>query len=71
LDTTWHAAGIVGPLRATYNMTQLTPRAVTVAGLPATATRLSFVGELGWEIAVRTADTIPSFCEKAEDPSPD
>ncbi len=34
---------------------------MTVAGLPATATRLSFVGELGWEIAVRTADAIPLF----------
>ena len=34
---------------------------VTVAGLPATATRLSFVGELGWEIAVRTPDAIPLF----------
>lgn len=27
--TTWHAAGIVGPLRATFNMTQLASRALT------------------------------------------
>jgi 4-methylaminobutanoate oxidase (formaldehyde-forming) len=38
-----------------------TSQNVTVAGLPATATRLSFVGELGWEIAVCTADALPLF----------
>lgn len=38
-----------------------TAQNVTVAGLPVTATRLSFVGELGWEIAVPTADAIPLF----------
>ncbi|MEX0305588.1 MAG: FAD-dependent oxidoreductase [Leisingera sp.] len=29
-----------------------TARAVTVAGIPGSATRISFVGELGWEISV-------------------
>ena len=38
-----------------------TAQNVTIAGLPATATRLSFVGELGWEIAVPTSDAVPLF----------
>ncbi|MGB0505574.1 MAG: GcvT family protein [Pikeienuella sp.] len=33
-----------------------TTRSVEIAGAHATATRISFVGELGWEIAAKTAD---------------
>lgn len=33
-----------------------TSRSVTIAGRPATATRISFVGELGWEVSAKASD---------------
>ena len=38
-----------------------TARDVTLAGHPARATRLSFVGELGWELSIRTAHAAAIF----------